>query len=120
GRREKPAQEENVPGQLSREDLLSSDWQSFMEAAVAVQDFRAATRFAFVHTLQLLHQQGHITYRIDATNYDYYRAVNSEAIKPLLKNLLLRYEYAWFGRMPVDGVQWEQTFAVYSQFKRVL
>ncbi|MBL7711177.1 MAG: hypothetical protein JNL13_01880 [Chitinophagaceae bacterium] len=120
GRKEKPVREEEAPGQLSREDLLSSDWQSSMEAAVAAQDFGAATRFAFVHALQLLHQQGHITYRIDATNYEYYRAIKSEALKPLLKNLLLRYEYAWFGRMPVDRVQWEQTFVVYSQLKRTL
>lgn len=119
GRKEKPVQEE-ATGQLSREDLLSSDWQKSMEAAVSAQDFGAATRFAFVHALQLLHQQGHITYRIDATNYEYYRAIKSEVVKPLLKNLLLRYEYAWFGRMPVDRVQWEQTFAVYSQLKRAL
>jgi hypothetical protein len=119
-RREKATPQETADGQLTKEDLLSADWQTAMQAAVAVQDFRSATRFAFVHVLQLLHQKELITYRIDTTNYEYYRSVQNGEIKDLLKKILLCYEYAWFGRMPVNRMQWEQTFTLYTQLKSKL
>jgi len=119
GRSEK-LQAAAAEGVLTPEDLTNADWESKMEKALGEDDRRAATRFAFVSALQLLHKNEQIFYRIDTTNFEYYLSLKNEQIKPLFRQLLLRYEYAWFGKMPVTVEEWKSTMDLYNDLKRKL
>ena len=106
--------------QLSAEDLLSADWEAKTEKAVQAGDKRLATRYVFLRTIQLLHQQQHIHYSIDKTNYDYYRAIEKPELKALYKQLLMRYEYAWFGYFAVSEEDWVNTTKLLRELKEQL
>lgn len=106
--------------QLSAEDLVAADWEAKTEKAVQAGDRRLATRYVFLRTIQLLHQQQHLHYSIDKTNYDYYRAIEKPELKALYKQLLMRYEYAWFGYFAVSEQDWEQTIKLLRELKEQL
>lgn len=103
--------------ELDSEELLSGDWSARTNEALAQGDRRLATRYLFVHLLQLLYRNGYIPYRIDATNYEYLRAIEQEELRSLYRQLLIRYEYAWFGKFPVSDAEWQQTLRLFQQAK---
>lgn len=119
GRKEKKKAAGNMTV-ITPEDLTNADWEVKLGDALLQGDKRAATRFAFVRILQLLHQKQYINYRIDTTNFEYYASLHNEELKPLFRDLLLRYEYAWFGQFKVGDSSWEETMNLYQRIKNKL
>lgn len=116
GRKEKLKTDENKD-ELSAQDLTEDDWETKLNNAIAAQNKTLATRYAFVHVLQLLHQKQKINYRMDTTNFEYYRSIEDAALKASFRKLLLRYEYAWFGRFEVSEAEWNETMNMYNEIK---
>jgi hypothetical protein len=73
-----------------------------------------------MHILQLMQQSGQIRYRIDKTNHEYYLELTQEALRQPFRDLLLRYEFAWFGRFPVSAEAWADTQTIYRQLKALI
>lgn len=102
---------------ISEEDLLRSDWEQRLQQALIQDNKRLATRFALMHILQLMQQAEYISYRIDKTNHEYYLELREEQLRQPFHNLLLRYEFAWFGRFAITETAWADTLAIYQQLK---
>ncbi|MES2478572.1 MAG: hypothetical protein V4561_05770 [Bacteroidota bacterium] len=103
--------------EISTEDLTTADWDAKIVDALKDGNTRLAVRYLFVKGLQLLHQQQLILYSLDKTNYDYYRMLEREDLKVLYRQLMVAFEYAWFGKMEVDEQQWASVQNVFEQLK---
>lgn len=115
-RDEKPINKE-FEQELSSEDVMNTDWESRIDLARKEGDLRLATRFLFVHTLQILHHKQHIIYSIDKTNFDYYRMINKNELKSLYRILMTRFEYVWFGQKQINEQDWAELMQIYEQLK---
>ncbi|MGC4057392.1 MAG: DUF4129 domain-containing protein [Chitinophagaceae bacterium] len=104
----------------SSEDLESGLWEEQMARAVSEALYADATRFAYLAILKLLSQKGQIVFRSEATDFDYYRELTEGTLKESFRNLLLRYQYAWFGRFPVAESEWRQTYVLYQSLKTAI
>jgi hypothetical protein len=103
--------------EISAEDLTTADWDAKIVDALNDGNKRLAVRYLFVKGLQLLHQRQLILYSLDKTNYDYYRMLEREDLKVLYRQLMVAFEYAWFGKMEVDEQQWASVQKVFEQLK---
>ncbi|MCC6186934.1 MAG: DUF4129 domain-containing protein [Chitinophagaceae bacterium] len=101
---------------LNTEDLLTTDWATLLQASDA--DKRMATRYLFIYALQLLHQQQVIDYRKDKTNHQYYLSIANDELQQLFGQLMLRYEMAWYGHMPVTEELWQQSLLILQALKQ--
>lgn len=106
-----------IEDEMTSEDVMNTDWESRMALAKKEGDLRLATRFLFVHTLQILHHKQHIIYSIDKTNFDYYRMINKNELKSLYRILMTRFEYVWFGQKQLDEQDWKELMQIYEQLK---
>jgi hypothetical protein len=102
---------------LSLESLTTADWDGKMNAALSVPDYRLATRFAFLSILQKMHEKHHIEYRINTTNYEYFLSLKNETLKAVFKQLLLKYEYAWFGKFSMNASEWQKVLELFNNAK---
>lgn len=102
---------------LSLESLATADWDGKMNTALAVADYRLATRFAFLSILQKMNEKGHIEYRINTTNYEYFLSLKNETLKAVFKQLLLKYEYAWFGKLSMNAADWQKVLELFNNAK---
>lgn len=84
-------------GELTEQGLLDADWEGQMRAAVQAGDTRAAIRFSYLRLLQLLQQEGHITFRPDKTNAEYYRELADKPQRQTFRSMARQYEWAWYG-----------------------
>lgn len=96
---------------------LSDNPEVQLDAFVRDSDYRNATRIAYLIVLTKLSEKKLVKMRPDATDFDYYRALPDNEIKPLFRRLLLQYQYAWYGGFPVSTFQWEETFGLFLQLK---
>jgi hypothetical protein len=94
---------------VSPDDLIKANWELKIANALKIGDRRLATRYAFMYILQLLHQRQYLHYSIDKTNFEYYMAIENKEMQQLYRKLLLRYEFAWFGKFEVSENDWQQT-----------
>lgn len=103
---------------LTTEDLANADWDQKMKEALAQGDLRLSTRFAFVQILQLLNKEQKIDYSIDKTNFEYYLALKEDAeLQKLYRQLMLRYEFAWYGHYEVKQEDWLLTMNIFESIK---
>jgi hypothetical protein len=108
---------EEVPDpELTLSDKPGEQLDTFVRAG----DYRNATRIAYLSVLASLSEQKLVLLRPDATDFDYYRSLPDIEVKPLFRRLLLQYQYAWYGALPVSALQWEETFSIFNQLKSKL
>ncbi len=80
---------------------LQQNFDQLIHQACKLGDYRVATRYLFLKTLQRLSDRELIQFAIDKTNSKYVREVPS-ANKEDFAALVLSYEYIWYGRSEVD------------------
>ena len=108
-----------LPEVLTEEDLLLSNWEEKMRAAMAAGDYRLAIRYGYLLMLQQLQRRDLILYRQDKTNTDYYRelADTRENIRPGFRSLTRAYEYAWYSGVASSQSAAEAYFNTYNALK---
>ena len=96
---------------VSEEDLLSSNWEDRMQAAIRSGDMRAAIRYSYMLLLQMLQHRSLIQYRQDKTNSAYYRELADTEYRQPFRQLSRQYEFTWYGNFLPS----ETTFQAYMQ-----
>jgi len=92
------------------DDITVTDWAKLMQEATNTENLRLAVRYGYMWLLQLFEKRGLIQYRPDKTNYEYYMELTDPKHKKLFKELSKRYEFAWYGDLPVS----QNEFAAYT------
>lgn len=92
----KPLEEEE------KHDPVSVDYSRLLNQAISNKDYRLATRYLYLQSLQKLIIAGVITYSPDKTNYQYLMEINNQPYRQEFSLLTLHYEYAWYGDFLLD------------------
>jgi len=108
------------PAAENPENIADTDWSRLMQEAAQEGNYRSAIRYSYLMLLQLLQEQQLIKYRIDKTNYEYYHELNDSPYKASFKQLSRQYEYAWYGRFPIEEPAYQQYIQELNQLKRQL
>lgn len=93
-----------------------SDWPNAIRQAAAQGDYRLAIRYQFLYTLQQLEAKQRLHLSPDKTNYGYVTEIHA-SLRPAFAALVLRYEFAWYGNMPVTDSQYRETETLFHQFR---
>ena len=111
------ASRSKVSEQAVEEDelLLHNDFDLLVQQAYRSGDYRMAVRYLFLKTLQQLRDKGQITYEPDKTNsrYVFELPVNW---RNDFSQLILQYEYVWYGHFDINAGQYEQVQQKFSSF----
>lgn len=104
---EKPAEEEELS--------LQNDFDPLIDQAFKQGDYRMAVRYHFLKTLQQLRDKNQINYEPDKTNsrYVYEIPVNW---RNDFSQLILQYEYVWYGHFDINREQYEQVQKRFHSF----
>ncbi len=92
----KPLQEEE------QQDPVSVDYNRLLKHAISNGDYRLATRYLYLQSLQRLIVAGAIVYSQDKTNNQYLMEINNQPYRQEFSLLTLHYEYAWYGYFLLD------------------
>lgn len=78
-----------------------------IETAVRNGDYRLATRFLYLETLQWLDQLQLIRYQADATNQEYVQQMDKTTGGKAFRQLTRVFDYVWYGKFPVTSEKFE-------------
>lgn len=67
--------------------------------------WRDATRILYLICIRELNNHKFIEWDISKTNRDYFYEIESTELKNQFKQLVLNYEYVWYGQFPVDELK---------------
>jgi hypothetical protein len=107
-------------GVLSEQSLAEHDWESHMQEALQSGNMRAAIRYAYLRLLQLLQEHGHITYRPDKTNIEYYRELADKPQRQAFRAVTRQYEWAWYGNYTPGQEAMDDYLKTFRQLKQSL
>lgn len=102
------------------EELAVTNWELLSQQAIKDGDLRLALRYNYMWLLQLLEKRSLIQYRIDKTNYDYYKELSATRHQQPFKELSRQYEYAWYGHIPVSAAALESYMNQFNNLKKQL
>ena len=96
-------------------DIRDKDYASRARRAEEAGDYRRATRFLFLQTLQKLQDTQLIVYSVDKTNSAYLREM-PYAKRNDFSRLSLYYEYIWYGNAAVSKEIFDTVQAKFNSF----
>lgn len=102
--------------QQQEQTFATIDYNKLITPSTANKDYRLATRYHYLQTLQKLAAKGAIQFTADKTNYQY---INELAAKPFSEEfikLTLNYEYAWYGGFDLDETMFATIQNNFKQF----
>ena len=85
-----------------KNDPVSVDYNRLLNTAISIKDYRLATRYLYLQSLQKLMIAGAISYSLDKTNYQYLIEISNQPYRQEFSLLTLHYEYAWYGDFLMD------------------
>jgi len=98
---------------LEEDNIYAINFAEAIQTAIDERNFRVATRLLYLQTLRKLADAELITWKINKTNDVYLHEISSATLRESFGFLTRAYEYAWYGAMPLDGVQFKD---IHQQF----
>lgn len=102
------------------EEISTIDIDKLINDSITKNDFKAAFRYTYLKSLQLMNDKKLIDWKPYKTNYEYYDEFKSEKNKPLFKTLYLGFEYVWYGDGTINKQVFEQYKTEFNQFNQQL
>jgi hypothetical protein len=112
--------EEEHQAVISEEDLLESNWDDKLRAAISAGNTRMAIRYSYMRLLQILQSRDLIQYRQDKTNTAYYHELSGNAIRQEFRQLTRQYEYTWYGNYLPSSDGFETYMNTFNGVKKQL
>lgn len=89
-------------------DITSeTDLQAKIKEALNQNNFRLAIRYQYLYLLQLMSQNGIITYHKEKTNADYRYEIKNQALAQSFDYTSYIYDYTWYGGFEMSESQYE-------------
>ena len=99
----------------AEEDILEMNIQQMLTGAEQQSNYRLATRYHFIKTLQLLNEKSKIDFSADKTNRQYLYEI-PEQWRSEFSRLVLNYEYIWFGNVQIDQTLYNKITTLHNSF----
>jgi hypothetical protein len=94
-----------------------TEWQKALQAALANNDYRLATRILYLQTLQLMNDASIIAYRKETINNVYVQKLyNTQYYKPFYE-LTRLFDYTWYGNYTLSAENFTQVQAQFLSFQ---
>jgi hypothetical protein len=97
-------------------NIFEINFETHIAKALAVSNYRLATRLMFLQTIKTMSNKSIINYAADKTNFDYLMQLSGTKYFSLFSKASLNYEYTWYGNFNVN----EQQFATIKNSIQVL
>lgn len=100
------------------ESIDEGDFERLLKRAVKNGNFRLATRYYYLWSLQQLSQKNYIEYHKDKTNTEYQFELKDKQIRSGFSYLSYVYSYIWYGEFLVDDVKFATIEEKYKSFMK--
>ena len=108
-----------LPYTESLENIHEIDFESEMEEAVRVRNFRLAVRLLYLSCLKQLNDQNIIRWQTEKTNNAYINEIPEGARKQSFRLLTRQFEYVWYGDFSIDQDSFQNIQSLFQQFKQI-
>ncbi len=96
-------------------DITSeTDLQAKIKEALSQNNFRLAIRYQYLYLLQLMSQNGIITYHKEKTNSDYRYEIKNQALAQAFDYTSYIYDYTWYGGFEMTESQYEMALLAFD------
>ncbi len=110
----------NLNFKAGHEDIYQEDLESILKVAIKNKAYREAVRIMYLLCLRQLDSNACIDWKPWKTNKDYYYEIKDQKHKELFKELVLSYEYVWYGQFKVKDEHFEIVQNEFSSFNDVI
>ena len=108
--------EKNMQEQATEEDLfLTRDYDALLHQSYKLKDYRMATRYLFLKTLQRLNHQSLIAFATDKTNSKYVHEIPAGSRNEFAA-IVMNYEYVWYGNIKISKELFDKIQVKFSAF----
>jgi hypothetical protein len=94
---------ENIEDERPQELADASTYEALIREAEEAGNYNLAIRYLFLRTLTNLKDKGLISFDASKTNRQYLNEVNAKSGPDRFEFLVYHYEYAWYGKFPIDA-----------------
>ncbi len=98
------------------ENLKDVNFETLIDDALKEDNFRLATRYAYLKSLKLLTNKEIIEWHYDKTNSEYLNEIKDENTKIIFKRISYIYDYVWYGEFPIDKAIYDKNL---SDFEKI-
>jgi len=91
-----------APLTFQEEHIESVDLDHFIREALALKNYRLATRYMYLKALKELSFHNYISWQFEKTNQDYYNEIENPQLKKYFKKVSYLYDYVWYGEFHLD------------------
>ncbi|GAB2551406.1 DUF4129 domain-containing protein [Spirosoma aerophilum] len=100
------------------ENIHELDFQTAIDEAVGLRNFRLAVRLLYLQTLKHLTDTGRIQYKPEKTNRQYVSELANSSLRPDFERLTSQFEFVWYGDFPVDDAQFANLQTAFARFNK--
>lgn len=108
-----------IPYTESLENIHEIDFESEMEEAIRVRNYRLAVRLLYLSCLKNLNDQHVISWQMEKTNSAYINEIPEGNRKQSFRLLTRQFEYVWYGDFPIDLDSFQNIQSIFQQFKQL-
>lgn len=101
----------------SEENIHEIDFDTEIEKAVAVNNYRLAVRMLYLKSLKQLSDKGLIDWQLNKTNTTYINELTDHTQREAFKNLTSQFEYVWYGDFAINGDVFKNISLLFNNFK---
>ena len=98
----------------------NADYDKQVNLAISNKNYRLATRYLYLQTIQKLSGAGAISFAADKTNSQYLYELSAKPYKNEFASLTLNYEYVWYGEFLIDEIAFAKLHNRFKQFNNQL
>ncbi len=98
------------------ENLKDVNFETLIEDALNDNNYRLATRYAYLKSLRLLTNKEIIEWHYDKTNSEYLNEIKDDNTKIIFKRISYIYDYVWYGEFPIDKAIYDKNL---SDFEKI-
>lgn len=109
-----------IPYDESIENIHEISFDTAIEDALAIKNYRLAVRLLYLRSLKQLSDHNLINWRIEKTNSAYINELTNVAQRRQFIIVTRQFEYIWYGDFPVDGESYQKINTTFQEFKQQL
>jgi hypothetical protein len=102
------------------EDINRIQFESELEKAIRLKDFKLAIRILYLGVLKQLNDQQSIHWQQHKTNWDYVRELKNISIQPGFRDITNAFDYVWYGNFEIDEATFQLIRDKIHLFKKTI
>ena len=104
---------------FTEESLTETNFDKLTKKALKKENYRLATRYLYLKSLQQLSKKEIIKWNFDKTNSEYINEIKNTNTKDLFKRASYIYDYVWYGEFTIDKDSFNQNQELFNQLNEV-